>query len=73
MPSYELLWQADVLYWSSGPRVQRDCNLASLKRRAWAQSRDSLWQESEQEQSDPQDPQQSKKDGDTQTHPEEPG
>ncbi|XP_068602447.1 protein ITPRID2 [Brachionichthys hirsutus] len=29
------------------PRVPTDCSLAYLRRRAWAQSRDSIWQESE--------------------------
>ncbi|XP_040913062.1 protein ITPRID2 isoform X2 [Toxotes jaculatrix] len=55
------------------PRVQSDCSIACLRRRAWAQSRDSIWQESEQERCGPQGPQQSQGDGDEQRPSEEPG
>ncbi|XP_040004789.1 protein ITPRID2-like [Xiphias gladius] len=55
------------------PRVQSDCSIACLRRRAWAQSRDSIWQESEQECRGPEGPQQSERDGDAQRPSEEPG
>ncbi|XP_028447088.1 protein ITPRID2 isoform X2 [Perca flavescens] len=55
------------------PRVQSDHRLAGLRRRAWAQSRDSMWQESEAESCDPQGPQQNVMDGEEQRPSEEPG
>ncbi|XP_042350311.1 protein ITPRID2 isoform X3 [Plectropomus leopardus] len=57
------------------PRVQSDCSLACLRRRAWAQSRDSIWQESEGESCGPEGSQQSQRDGEEQTESpsEEPG
>ncbi|XP_055361302.1 protein ITPRID2 isoform X2 [Betta splendens] len=57
---------------ATGRRGQPEC-LASMKRRAWAKSRDSLWQESEQEHCDPEDPQQSAADEDAQAASDEPG
>ncbi|XP_031136831.1 protein ITPRID2 isoform X2 [Sander lucioperca] len=54
------------------PRVQSDRRLASLRRRAWAQSRDSIWQESE-ESCGLQGPQQNVMDGEEQRPSEEPG
>ncbi|XP_059198783.1 protein ITPRID2 isoform X2 [Centropristis striata] len=54
-------------------RVQSDYNLACLRRRAWAQSRDSLWQESEAESGSSQEPQQDQGDREEQRLSEEPG
>uniref|UniRef100_A0A8D2ZU05 ITPR interacting domain containing 2 n=1 Tax=Scophthalmus maximus TaxID=52904 RepID=A0A8D2ZU05_SCOMX len=58
---------------AADPRVQSDCNIACLRRRAWAQSRDSVWAESEPESCGPQGPQQSRSGGDVQRPSEEPG
>ncbi|XP_044072057.1 protein ITPRID2 isoform X2 [Siniperca chuatsi] len=55
------------------PSVQSDCNIAFLRRRAWAQSRDSIWQEPEPEHCGPQGPQQSQRDEEAQSPSEEPG
>lgn len=55
------------------PRVQPTCSLASLRRQAWAQSRDSLWQDQEPEHCGPEGPQQSQMDGEAQRPLEEPG
>ncbi|XP_039673390.1 protein ITPRID2-like [Perca fluviatilis] len=55
------------------PSVQSDHRLAGLRRRAWAQSRDSIWQESEAESCDPQGSQQNVMDGEEQRPSEEPG
>ncbi|KAF0026715.1 hypothetical protein F2P81_021452 [Scophthalmus maximus] len=57
---------------AADPRVQSDCNIACLRRRAWAQSRDSVWAESEPESCGPQGPQQSRSGGDVQRPSEEP-
>ncbi|XP_067371527.1 protein ITPRID2 isoform X2 [Channa argus] len=57
---------------SSGPRGPAECNIACMKRLAWAKSRDSLWQESGQEHSAPQRGQQSQGNEDAQK-PSEPG
>lgn len=56
-----------LLDWPSDPREPTDYNVACVRRRAWAQSRDSLWRESEQE------PRQSQKDEDAERTSEEPG
>ncbi|XP_068428572.1 protein ITPRID2 isoform X2 [Clinocottus analis] len=56
-----------------GPRVQSNCSLAFLRRRAWAQSKDSTWQESEAESCGPQGPQENQGDGEEQRPSEEPG
>uniref|UniRef100_UPI0037E7F4F2 protein ITPRID2 isoform X2 n=1 Tax=Semicossyphus pulcher TaxID=241346 RepID=UPI0037E7F4F2 len=58
---------------ATDPRVQSDSNIACLRRRAWAQSRDSLWQESEQEQCGPEEPQQNQRDAEAKRPSEEPG
>ncbi|CAB1431558.1 unnamed protein product [Pleuronectes platessa] len=55
------------------PRVPSDCSLACLRRRAWAQTRDSIWLDSQQEHCGPQGPQESQKDRDEQRPSEEPG
>ncbi|KAF3694618.1 Sperm-specific antigen 2 -like protein Ki-ras-induced actin-interacting protein [Channa argus] len=55
-----------------GPRGPAECNIACMKRLAWAKSRDSLWQESGQEHSAPQRGQQSQGNEDAQK-PSEPG
>ncbi|KAK9538001.1 hypothetical protein VZT92_005565 [Zoarces viviparus] len=55
------------------PRVQSNCSLAFLRRRAWAQSKDSTWQESEAGSCGPQEPQQNQTDGVEQRPSEEPG
>ncbi|XP_008326425.1 sperm-specific antigen 2 homolog isoform X2 [Cynoglossus semilaevis] len=52
-------------------QVQSNCSKASLRRRAWAHSKDSTWHESDQEQGGPQGPKQG--DGDAQKPSEEPG
>ncbi|XP_032385003.1 protein ITPRID2 isoform X3 [Etheostoma spectabile] len=54
------------------PRVQSDRCLAGLRRRAWARSRDSIWQESEAESCGPQEPQQNVTDVEEQRPSEEP-
>ncbi|XP_071336321.1 protein ITPRID2 isoform X2 [Trachinotus anak] len=58
---------------ASDTREESECSIACLRRRAWAQSRDSIWQKSEQEHRGPQGPQQSQRDGDAQRPSEEPG
>ncbi|XP_010789408.1 sperm-specific antigen 2-like [Notothenia coriiceps] len=50
------------------PRVQADYNVACLRRRAWAKSKDSTWLESEEE-----GPQQNQRAGEEQTPSEETG
>ncbi|KAM6955484.1 protein ITPRID2 [Lycodopsis pacificus] len=59
------------------PRVQSNCSLAFLRRRAWAQSKDSTWQESGAGSCGPtssqQEPQQNQTDGVEQRPSEEPG
>ncbi|XP_041806269.1 protein ITPRID2 isoform X2 [Chelmon rostratus] len=55
------------------PRVQSDCNIACLRRRAWAQSRDSIWQEPEPAHCDSQGPQQNQRDEEGQGPSEESG
>lgn len=55
------------------PGVQSDCDIACLRRRAWAQSRDSIWQDPESEHCGRQGPQQSQKNGEPQRPSEEPG
>ncbi|XP_076603276.1 protein ITPRID2 isoform X2 [Chaetodon auriga] len=56
-----------------GHGVQSDCNVACLRRRAWAQSRDSIWQEPEAVHCDPQGPQQNQRDKEGQRPSEESG
>ncbi|XP_020489589.2 protein ITPRID2 isoform X1 [Labrus bergylta] len=58
---------------AADPRVQSDSNGACLRRRAWAQSRDSIWQESEPERCGPQEPQQDKRNAKEQRPSEGPG
>ncbi|XP_035030459.2 protein ITPRID2 isoform X2 [Hippoglossus stenolepis] len=58
---------------AADPRVPSDCSLAGLRRRAWAQTRDSIWPESQQEHCGPQGPQESQRDRDEQRPSEEPG
>ncbi|GAA6219663.1 sperm-specific antigen 2 [Lates japonicus] len=58
---------------AADPREPTDYNIACVRRRAWAQSRDSLWRESEQEHCGPQGPRQSQKDEDAERTSEEPG
>ncbi|XP_029386259.1 protein ITPRID2 isoform X2 [Echeneis naucrates] len=58
---------------ASDTREESESSIAYLRRRAWAQSRDSIWQNSNQEHCGPQKPQQSQGDGDTQRPSEEPG
>ncbi|XP_058473136.1 protein ITPRID2 isoform X2 [Solea solea] len=55
------------------PRKQPNCSIASLRRRAWAQSKDSIWHESDQEHSGPQSPEENQRDGDAQRPSEEAG
>ncbi|XP_073329471.1 protein ITPRID2 [Pagrus major] len=55
------------------PLVQPDCNVACLRRRAWAQSRDSIWQEQEPECCGSKGPQQNQRDGEEKRPSEEPG
>nr|XP_020465070.1 sperm-specific antigen 2 isoform X2 [Monopterus albus] len=55
------------------PGAHSDCGKAFLRRQAWAHSKDSLWQESEQEQNGPQEPDQGQRDEDAQRTSEEPG
>ncbi|TNN42959.1 hypothetical protein EYF80_046849 [Liparis tanakae] len=55
-----------------GPRVQSNCSLAFLRRQAWAQSKDSTWQESEAESGGPEGPQKSQGDGGAPRPSEEP-
>lgn len=57
-----------LLDWSSDPRGQADYNVACLRRRAWAKSKDSTWLESEEE-----GPQQNQRAGEEQTPSEETG
>ncbi|XP_056244968.1 protein ITPRID2 isoform X1 [Seriola aureovittata] len=58
---------------ASDTREESECSIACLRRRAWAQSKDSIWQKSEQERRGSQGPQQSQRDGDAQRPSEEPG
>ncbi|XP_041662689.1 protein ITPRID2 [Cheilinus undulatus] len=58
---------------AADPRVHSDSNVACLRRRAWAQSRDSIWQESGPETCGPQEPQQNQKNSETQRPSDEPG
>ncbi|KAM9343132.1 protein ITPRID2 [Pholidichthys leucotaenia] len=51
----------------------KPANMACLRRRAWAMSKDSIQQDSEAERCDPQGPQQSQSNGETQKPSEEPG
>nr|XP_046259778.1 protein ITPRID2 isoform X2 [Scatophagus argus] len=55
------------------PRVLSDNNIAHIRRRAWAQSRDSFWQEPEPEHCSTQEPRQNQSDGDAQKPSEESG
>ncbi|KAM8855752.1 protein ITPRID2 isoform 1-T4 [Spinachia spinachia] len=55
------------------PGVQSNCSLAFLRRRAWAQSKDSTWQESEGGSCGPKEPQQNQGDGEDQGPSEGPG
>ncbi|XP_034740440.1 protein ITPRID2 isoform X3 [Etheostoma cragini] len=54
------------------PRVQSGRCLAGLRRRAWARSRDSIWQESVAESCGPQEPKQNEMDVEEQRPSEEP-
>ncbi|XP_008280718.1 sperm-specific antigen 2 [Stegastes partitus] len=54
------------------PRL-KPMSMAYMRRRAWAQSKDSIWQESKPEHCGPEGPQQSQSNGDTQRPSEEPG
>ncbi|XP_034550204.1 protein ITPRID2 isoform X2 [Notolabrus celidotus] len=58
---------------SADPRAQSEANVACLRRRAWAQSRDSLWQESATETCGPQESQQNQSDTEAQRPSGEPG
>ncbi|XP_074550829.1 protein ITPRID2 isoform X2 [Halichoeres trimaculatus] len=58
---------------AADPRVQSDSKVACLRRRAWAQSRDSVWQESEPETCGPQEPQQTQQEAPAQGPSGEPG
>ncbi|XP_068184890.1 protein ITPRID2 isoform X2 [Antennarius striatus] len=58
---------------AADPGVHSDCSLAYLRRRAWAQSKDSIWQESEPDSCASQVPQEDRKDEEAQKPSQEPG